>query len=252
MGNNNQNNNQNNANCKERLRIDVKEPINFHDEEELGIKTYKSQQIADKFVNPMFKGLFNDYKGCMINVEPGPIGKVTVDLFFVKGMVSNAPYSALEPIATKKGNDTLSRIQHVSMMNNKNKIYQLTDEAKELLSDLCLNKNKKGEVIWNNSYIEIEGVTDTGVRQATGKVLRLDLNIILRKCYGYYAKNKSKQFFNVTPIRRLIPMNQMPGSMPSNDWLLRIECLNEKATEDTLNLLGNTGIVNGIPMFQVQ
>lgn len=184
----------------------------------------------------------------MINVEP--TGRVSVDLFFVKGLVSDGKFEAIESIATKKGTDTLSRIQHVSQMSNRNKIYQLTAEAKEMLSELALNKNKNGEVNWNQSYVEIEGLTETGVRQATGKVLRLDLNLILRKYYGYKAEDGSRQFFNVVPLRRLIPVNAMPGAPVSNDWLLRVECLNEKATEDTLRLLGNTGVVNGIPMYQ--
>lgn len=251
MGNNNQKNTNENGK-REKLRIEIKNPSNFKDEQELGIKTLKSQQIADKYVNPMFKPLFKDYKGCMINIEEYPNGyrRVVVDLYFVKGIVSDAPYEALVPIASTKGTDTLSRIQHVSMMNNRNKIYQLTDEAKELLSDLCIIKNKNGEVLWDKTYTEIDSVTEIGVKQATGRVMRLDLNIILRKYYGYTSKDGSKQYFNVTPLRRLQNMTPIPGSPINNDWLLRIECLDEKATEESLKLLGNTGFVNGIPMYQ--
>ena len=249
MGNNNQNNATENTN-KDNLRIEVKTPIPFHPE--LSVKTYKSQIIADEIINPIFNSTFKDYKGCMINVEGnGPMTRCTVDLFFVKGKVSDAPYEALEQIGVKKGTDTLSRIQRVNQLSSRNKIYQLTDNAKELLSEFMINKNKKGEIDWNQSDVESEGVTETGMRQATGKVLRLDLNIIVRKAFGYRNSTGSKTYFNVTPLRRLVPYNQMPGAPLSNDWLLRIECLDSNATEDTLKMLGNGAFANGIPMYTV-
>lgn len=244
MGNNNQNNATEN---KENLRIEVKTPIPFNPE--LSVKTYKSQTIADEIINPIFNSTFKDYKGCMINVEA--TGKVTVDLFFVKGRVSDAPYEALEQIGVKKGSDTLSRIQRVNQLSSRNKIYQLTENGKELLSEFMLNKNKKGEINWNQSYVEIEGITETGIRQATGKVLRLDLNIIIRKAFGYRNSDGNKTYFNVTPLRRLVPYNPMPGAPLTNDWLLRIECLDANATEDTLKMLGNGAFANGIPMYTV-
>lgn len=243
------NNNQNNAtvNNKKKLRISVTEKIPF--EPELSVKTYKSQIIADEIINPMFNATFKDYKGCMINVNG--IGKCTVDLYFVKGKVSDAEYEALENIGVKKGTDTLSRIQRVNQLSSRNKIYQLTDNAKELLYDFMINKNKKGEVNWNQSYVEIEGVTETGIRQATGKVIGLDLNLILREAYGFRNEQGNTTYFNVTPLRRLIPFNQMPGAPLTNDWLLRVECLDANATEDTLKMLGNGAIANGIPMYTV-
>lgn len=257
MGNNNQNNNNYNATTnkngnsvkEEKLSITVTQPIEF--EPELTIKTFKSQQLADKIVNPIFKATFKDYKGCIFNVEQN--GKVTVDLFFVKNTTSNAPFSALEEIGAKStGSDTLSRIQRVNQMSSRNRVYQLTTEAQEMLSEISAVKDRNGKVNWKQMYVEIEGTTELGIRQATGKVLKLDLNLILRKGFGYRDKEGSKTFYNVTPLRKLVSPYMIPGAPATNDYIFRVECLNENATEDTLRMLGNGAVSNGIPMYTAE
>lgn len=257
MANNNQNkttynvtNNQNSKEENDKFSISVSVTDDF--EPELSVKTYKSQQLADKVINPFFKKAFKDYKGCIFNVEPN--GKVTVDLFFVKNIAPNstAEWEALENVGVKTGSDTLSRIQRVNQMSSRNRIYKLTKQADDSLTELSAVKDRNGKVNWNKYYVEIEGVSEMGVRQATGKVMKLDLNIILRKCFGYTNKEGSKTFFNVTPLRRLVPTYQMPGAPATNDWLFRVECLDVNATEDTLRMLGNGAIVNGIPMYTAE
>lgn len=250
--NNNQNNNDKKA---EKLRITIKDCASFVDEAEMFKRHMTSREFCEKIVNPIFKGTFKDFDGSyctLINTNQGP--KMFVDLHFSKSnQVSNAAYDALIPkaVAVKNNGDTFSRVLALSSRLDVSRIYNLTDEAKELLSDFIPGEKDPKKIKWKERMVETSGQNWRGVNSANVRITNLDPLVMMRAYYGKYIKLNGKVTDRVAEYDLKVVKHIQNAYNPQSgvDLLLELSCYDRANAERSIVTLGGTPNFNNNPMY---
>ena len=249
------NNNQNQSNQKEKLRITIKDPASFVDEAEMFKRHMTSREFCEKIVNPIFKGTFKDFDGSycsLINTNQGP--KMFVDLHFSKSnQVSTAPYEALELRASniKNNGDTFSRVVALSSRLDTSRIYLLTEEAKELLSDFVPGEKDPKKIKWKDRMIETSGKNWRGVDSANVRIINLDPMVMIRRYYGKFIKINGQKTDRLAEYDLKIVKHIQNAYNPQAgvDLLLELSCYDRANAERSIIAGGGAPSFNTNPMY---
>lgn len=257
MGNNNQKyqNSNNQQQEHEKLRIDIKDPASFVDEAEVFTRHMTSREFCERVVNPLFKGTFKDFDGSyctLMNTTQGP--KMFIDLHFSKSnQTSNAPYEALieKTQKIKNSGDTFSRVQALSSKMNSSRIYDLTDEAKELLSDFNPGEKDPKKIKWKDKMTETSGTNTRGIMSANVKIVTFDPIVIVRKFYGRYIQLNGQKTdraaeYNIEVVKQIQNM-YTPNS--GVELLLKLTCYDRNNAERSIIASGGMPQLTSNPMY---
>lgn len=222
-----------------KLEFDV-EPVEFD-----GILRSKIMTTIDlsKVVNSLIKPVFSDWEGSTI--ELGQYGNLILTIFFKdKGQPLNGQVKAIQPVVGQLGR-TASPIQRIQNMNlrNKAKTYDLTPQAKELLSEFIPTKRGK-EVNWNNHLFE-RTENNYGSYSIHVALVGCDLTRILRKIYGG-KDDRDRIEYSIDLIR---PMG-MEFGYNSGNYLVRVSQLNTSEVQKLVSTIGLIPAGGQIPMVR--
>lgn len=214
-------------------------------------------QIA-KIINNFMKPIFPDCYG--VRVEPvmapnSPIKSLSVTIVFVdkgKDSVGENQYKALEPIVTqdKIKNDMSARLKYYNNLRTSNafqKVYQFTDDAQQLLSELVPNFAFKG-----NGKVDWKKITsEFNLRQYNNQSLiavglTVDFNKVLKKIYGYKTEDKSTWNYLVMVGNPLNPQRTFDGNIVASKWQVFILRLKDKDVFDLANRYGYDASMMGM------
>lgn len=257
MANNNQKNNGNNqqqSTKKDPLRIYIEDPASFTDDTEKFTRYMTTKEFCERIVNPIFKGTFRDFDGSycqLVNTDKGP--KIFVDLNFSKsGQISNAKYFALVEKSTKtsNGTDTFSKIQALNSKLNSTKIFDLTPEGEEILSEFVPGVKNIKDIKWAQRMVETSEKSFSGITSTNVKIAMLDPLPMLKKYYGTRIKlgNKVTDKQAIYDIRAIKPIQN--GYSPNPEILLELACYDRANSERAIMSLGGSPVYNTAPMYR--
>lgn len=258
MGNNNQNQgNRQQQKRDDKYHISVKDPASFLDRAEKYECHMTSREFCETIVNPLFKGTFKDCNGSycsLMNTSGGP--KMFVDLHFSKSnsQVSNAPYECLieKSVALSNATDTFSRVQ---ALNNKIKtsgIYDITKEARDILSDFNPGEKDPDKINWKQKIIETNDNSQRGIgTSAYVKIITFDPVLIVKNYFGKYIKVNGKVTdriaeYNVEVVKQIQNVYNPHGGV---DLLLKISCYDRKNAEKSIMASGSFPQYTLNPMY---
>lgn len=258
MGNNNQNNSNNSNNSSEKLRIRNNDCKSFVSDSEVFSMNRTSKWFCENVVNALFKNVFKDYDGSyctLINTNQGP--RVFVDLHFSKSnRVSNAPYEALIEKSQKLKNsgDTFSRVQSLNSKMNSSRIYELTQEAKDILSEFNPGEHDPKKIKWKDKMVETSGQNINGIVGANVKIITLDPIKMIKEVYGKYIKLSDGKLtdhiaeYSIEPVKQIQNM-YTPGA--GVELLLKLSCYDRGNVERSIMASGAVPQVTNNPMYPV-
>lgn len=231
---------------EKRLSIDVM-PSEFP-----GLITtmYCDTTQISKLINNFIRPIFPDEYGTRVEVQtfpnnPAKILSIMV-IFTDKGSVAlgEGQYKALEPIVTqdKLKSNMSTRLKYYNNMrvsNNTQNVYQFTEEAKEMLSELVPNSalDKKGNVRWNQIMTEFN-LKSYNTPNLIAVGLYLDFNKVLKKIYGHKTQDKSVWNYLVMVGNPINPVMAYDGSMTAKKWQVFIMRIKDKDIYDLATRYG--------------
>lgn len=240
------------------LTLDV-EPIKF-------VGTQSAMQIRDidlsLIINSLFKEPLSDYEGCVVAPDLYDNGKIKVALYFKdKGEPTNPKSKkAIQPIVLgAKDINRTDMKQRLMNMNrvNKNRTYELTQDAKDILSEF-IETNNRNKINWNAYTLEQPDSNAYGMNYSIAvRVSGIDIYKLLKKIYGSYVeveeeddkgrtiKMKQPLQYNIS-IVKAIGAN-VPGATQS--YLFNILQLNATEVDRLVAKLGYVPQI-GIPMVR--
>lgn len=194
-------------------------------------------------VNSIFKPIFHDYVGCVI--LPNQFGQsLELSLFFKdKGVPTNGSVKNLVNAvdANTRGASPMDRIRNMNIRNS-NKVYSLTDETKEALSEFIFSRPGQN-INWNQLVYEVAEQSFNG-HQIYVKVCGLDLLKILRKVYGK-RNNGSYNDYSINIIKPLMQVSNM-----DSNYLVSILQLDTKRVEELCKKIGMMPAQGNIAMVR--
>lgn len=238
-----QQNNQQPVEQKEPLRIKVK-PEEF--ESVSRGKLITVTKLAGK-INQIFKPVLEGYEGC--TVMPNQFGQqIEVCLYFkdVPAHNTGKKLVCLESVLNTGRN--LTAAQRIMNMNTaiRNKKYQLTEQAKEVLTPFIKGTGKNGAIKWNE-IVQEETSQDYSSygRYSIYVKVPVDITKILRTIWGK-RKGDSTYEYMVNIVK---PLSTSIDGM-ATDWLLSIQQLDVKEIEKVANEVGLVPTAERIPIIR--
>lgn len=246
------NNNQNNTNNKQhgnddKLRITIRDCASFVDDCEVFRHHKTSKEFCERYVNPIFRSTFKDFDGSfpsLLNTAQGP--KMYIDLQFSKKnqVNSGAKYEALierNSMAAKSGKDTFSKVQALNSRLNSSRIYDLTDEAKELLSDFNPGEKDPYKIKWKDKMVETSGQNNAGIISTSVNIITLDPIVMIRHYYGKFIKVNGQVTdrlaeYDIKVVRQI---QNVYNPQPTVELLLEILCYDRANAERSI--MASTG-----------
>lgn len=198
-----------------------------------------------KMINSLFRPVFSDYEGCL--VQPVNDGSLTVTLFLKdKGQVNDGSIKAMISSRDMAKENKDSAVARVLSLNNtlSPKKYSLTQDAKDILEDFLIVPFRNGKIQWNNYVTEVN--EQNGYQQTIYlQVMNLDLNKILRVIYGDKIEDGSKVVYNANIIKPIgVAINGLEQTFMVNVIQLNVSKLEEVAQKVGVNpTIGNIRMV---------
>ena len=161
-----------------------------------------------KKVNALFKESYHDYEGCIIEPTADPAMPFKLRLFFSYNgdEVPEGKFKMLDVVGLSKGDTAYDRLSNFNIMQ-KNKVYNLTEEGKESISEfIVVPPNKK--INWNNISVEFSDGNVYGKGQKFYMAIYIDLIKFIKKIYGSKDSNGARleyQVFNIRPLGSINP-----------------------------------------------
>lgn len=184
---------------KDVVRIEV-DPIEF--DGLLKSKITTTLELSET-VNALFASTLADYEGCIILPYNAGNGiNFNCSLFFRdKGPAMDGRIKCIENILQpERSGSVIDKIERFNKIQNK-KVYALTNDCKDALSEFINCTNRDGKVNWNNIVFE-----QCENRTIYVKVDCIDLYKILKKIYGVPGQ---KSDYTIIPLKPLAPNNFM-------------------------------------------
>lgn len=180
-GRNNDNNNETNDG-KQEIRLDFERSEFIGD---VSTKKIHSLDLSQE-INEVLNTVLFDYHGCTVAARAD--NSIAITLYFSdnKGTPGEDEFKCLDysNLVSSRKQSPISRINAWNA-RNKNKVYSLTNECKQLLSDFMYTNNN-GKIEWGKNVREVFENGRTFVA-----VDGFDIIKFLKKKYGTKAKDKS-------------------------------------------------------------
>lgn len=182
-------------------------------------------------VNSLFRPVFSQYKGSKIEVTQNR--QLLCSIFFVDKAPEEGKYKAIQNIINKENDSAENRIfamnQYLSFKTGNRKMYKLTKEAKEMLSDFVPNSflDTNGKIRWDSAIREAQYAI-APFQQEIYVQVAIDLYKVLKAIYGSDAPDGGKWQYMVNVGFPANPMNTAVGQMVANKWHLFIMRVNSK------------------------
>lgn len=228
---------------REPLRIKV-EPLEF--DGELKSKMIKTSELGG-MITTMLRAILSDYQGCII--VPDNSGQLRLFLYFKDHgyPIPEGKYKCLRSALNMNKNASSFEKINFFNMRNRMKTYDLTDDAKELLSEFI--PTKPGEKIkWDKLMIE-KTQQEIGSYSVMVELAGLDLNRVVRKLYGA-RENKARLDYSVSLVRPLTPVNCSGQFNPANAiYLVNVLQMNNEQVAKLANTVGFVPTNGQIPMY---
>lgn len=220
--------------------------LNVEQQEFDGLLKTKLTTTTDvaKMVNRLFKPVFSDWEGCLI--LPNNAGGFDTFLYFKEnGIKDENKLTALEHVVQSNTNNlTMSqRIQNLNL-RYKNKTYELSRDAKDILKEF-MPQEKNGSVKWNNFVVEKTQQEYNGYSvhvQITG----VDIIKIIRKIYGAQVDGKRTDY--TMKVERGIGVVNQQGLFAN--YLVTIMQLDVREVEKIAQSVGMIPLAGNIPMVK--
>lgn len=220
--------------------------LNVEQQEFDGLLKTKLTTTTDvaKMVNKLFKPVFSDWEGCLI--LPNNAGGFDTFLYFKENGVKDPnKLTALEHVVPANSNNlTMSqRIQNLNL-RYKNKTYELSRDAKDILKEF-MPQEKNGKVKWNNFVVEKTQQEYNGYSvhvQITG----VDIMKIIRKIYGAQVDGKRTDY--TMKVERGIGVVNQQGFFAN--YLVTIMQLDVREVEKIAQSVGMIPLAGNIPMVK--
>lgn len=220
--------------------------LNVEQQEFDGLLKTKLTTTTDvaKMVNRLFKPVFSDWEGCL--VLPNNAGGFDTFLYFKENGVNDGnKLKALEHVVQSNTNNlTMSqRIQNLNL-RYKNKTYELSRDAKDILKEF-MPQEKNGKVKWNNFVVEKTQQEYNGYSvhvQITG----VDIMKIIRKIYGAQVDGKRTDY--TMKVERGIGVVNQQGLFAN--YLVTIMQLDVREVEKIAQSVGMIPLAGNIPMVK--
>ena len=205
-------------------------------------------------VNEFFSSTLTDYEGCIIEETNNPMApfSLKIYLFTTKEVQPEAgKIKCLNLISEQKAESAFDRMMNFNIAQ-RNKIYLLTDDAKEVLSDFVTPAPGQKKIDWNKITYEFVDSSVPGRGYKTYMGLYLDIIKFLKFVYGS-KYNGSFVDYQVVKIRPLPVGTDQPwnNAMIPNYLIgiLRLEGANLKAIANKLGYVSADTI--GFPIVRV-
>lgn len=236
-------------NQKQDLYIEVSEPEKFRGILKSDVTT--TEKLGKK-INKLFDTVFSDYQGCSI-MPDNFTGMLQINLFFRENLNPDPDkYKAFNQAGTIVDRST-PLIQKINIINkrNTNKKYEISEEAKQLLTEFYSIRGGKAPD-WRQVVLEECEPANMGT-VIYNKVIGMDLNKIVRKLFGgkeMHAGNKCDRIdYQVTCMKPLINPG-MANMAPVNlNYQISIQQLNSSLVNELANEVGIIPSVGKIPMI---
>lgn len=211
-----------------------------------------SKELA-KHINGTFKGIFEDFCGCNLT-QSQFTGELELTLFFNESANNTGALTKGIERAIKPSGSIAQNLQMITA-NNRSRMYQLSNEGKDVLELLISNtyKNNKGKVNWGQLVNE---QLDSGSRYQYLVVQGLDLNKVLKFICGNKNDKGHKLEYKVLVIRSVndqIQLNAMYGMYRPGviNYLLSVMILDCDEVNKMVSQLGMIPNEGQIPMIRV-
>jgi hypothetical protein len=237
-----QNNQSSNQPYREPLRIVVDEPEEFKGILRSDITT--TERLSKK-VNRLFNAVFNDYIGC--SIVPNQFGTLQLSLFFKDNGLKGDKYNAFVPVGTaiSKNSGIIQKIDIMSRRQSSRK-YEMTPEARELLSEFFMIPNNQKEVNWNQVTLEEVEPNNMGMI-IYNKIINMDLNRVVKKIFGGKVEG-SRVDYQIIPMKPI--STGIPGvSNMSLNYMISIQQLDVNLVNELASSQGIIPTVGKIPMI---
>lgn len=216
-------------------------------------KLITSDKLSE-MVNAVFRSACPEYEGCNITVEGQ--GVIACDIFFTErpGDVSfgEGKIKILRRRDDKTDKSSYSIIEQYNNRNRIARVYELTDEGKDALSefvprDYFVGDRLQSNVDWKKCSSEVSE-SDWLQRSRIYLKVQIDIVRLLQKLYGHYNEDKEEFLYLVSPVRPLISFNTGGGNIYVSKWLFLINQLNNNVLNEVLDESGmrpqNVGSLN--------
>lgn len=224
---------------REKLRISV-EPMEFD-----GVWKTKIMTTVDlaKIVNGIFRPVFNDFEGSLILLDQ--FNRLNLTLYFSdKGQAGEDQYKVLTPANRVGRNSTAAQRILSFKTKNRNKNFNLTNEAKELLIDFMPTKPGK-QFNWDTAVFEQQQQTGYNSYNIVVGITGLNLTKIIRMLYRNNS-NKGNYDYEITILR---PVGTDYGFKQKN-YLINIMQFNNAKVQELAEKNGLIAPVGQISMVR--
>lgn len=239
--------------------------ITEHDEFDpiVGVKYLSAKEFCET-VSSIFKVVFGDYEGCILNGIPGS-NQIEIKLFF-----NHTKANADLPMCCSKEideagtqNALLAKTRRYNARMTMGDRYFVTEEGKATLTPLLINNksllNTNGTINWGKICSE---VADTSTPQYAFEPMRqqytaisfIDPVKLIELIYGTESKDTAgedhKWVYNlrvINSIPTLAPLNNNPNS-PMN-WMLGVDRISEEETAKLARRYG-LSVTSGLEMVR--
>ena len=203
-------------------------------------KLITSDKLSE-MVNSVFRAACPEYEGCNISVEGQ--GMITCDIFFTEraGDVSfgDGKIKILRRRDDKTDRSSYSIIEQYNNRNRIARVYELTDEGKDALSEFVsrnffIGDRLQSNVDWKKCSAEVSE-SDWLQRSRIYMKVSIDIVRLLQKVYGHYNEDKEEYLYVISPVRPLVSFNTGGGNIYVSKWLFLINQLNNNVLNEVLD-----------------
>ena len=208
-----------------KISLEVSEPLQF--DGMLKTKLITTNDLCVE-INKFFNQCLADYEGCIL--EPDANGNFNLKIYLSYKPNSNSNLlKCLEKIGAGEIKSPVDRLMNFNI-SQRNKMYNLTKEAKEALEDFVITgPNKK--VDWSRAAAEF---TDTSVYGASNKiytVVYLDVYKVIKKMYGTKIPGGGYVDYKIMAVRPIVNDGYM-SAVANKNYLLSIMQLDNKLVNE--------------------
>lgn len=230
------------SNTKETKKTTINiEPIEF--DGLLASKLTTTVELS-RLINSMFRPIFRDYEGCVIQLDPQGIFQLM--LYFSvptpgAAIADSGRIANVEPIVkpVTDANDAMARIRNINNINSARK-NELTQDTKDALSEFMYGYSEANPKInWNQLVTEITDRATFNGYTIHVAVKGLDLLRVIRKIYGN-KKDGNYVEYRVTCNR---PLN-------NTNYLIFIEQVDTKMVEKMCHEAGMIPTTGSLQMVR--
>lgn len=256
----------NNVNAGQEQKDEMQSLLTIQEHEEfnpiVGSKYLSAKEFCET-VSSMFKVVFADYEGCIINGVAGTT-QIEVKLFFNHNKTaSDLPVCCSKEIdEAGTQNPLLAKTRRYNARMTMGDRYFVTEEGQATLAPLLINNktllNSNGTINWGKICSEVADTSSQfafePMRQQYTAISFIDPVKLIELIYGTElvdeANEEHKWVYNlglVSSIPTLAPLNANPNS-PMN-WMLRIDRISEEETAKLARRYG-LSVTNGLEMVR--